>query len=428
MSYIINNSRGNVVAIIADGTVNTTATDLALVGRALTDYGTYENENYVYLLENFANSTAPLQPILGQLWYNSTTDVISSYSTGNVFVALASQDYVQAQKISPVFTGIPTAPTASVNTSNTQIATTQFVLNQLGGGGSTNNILTSGLISAAGTVTGSSLIGTVVTTSGNITGGNVLTVGLVSATGNATVANMLTGGVVSATGNITGGNVLTVGIVSATGNVAGANFIGNVITPAGGVVSTTGNITGGNILTGGLISATGTITGSNLLTGGLISAAGAITGANITGANLLTSGSISAAGAITGASIVGGVMTGTSVSVSGAVIGSSVNATAHTGTTASLSGNVTGGNILTGGFISVTGDITTSNTIIADTVIANTITTTGTSSAFRLPNLTQGQINALSPQNGDMVYNTTANLPQIYQTGAWKNFTISFYS
>ena len=127
MSYIINNSRGNVVAIVADGTVNTTATDLALVGRALTDYGTYENENYVYLLENFANSTEPLQPILGQLWYNSTTDVISSYSTANAWVALATQDYVQAQKISPAFTGVPTAPTAVAGTSNTQIATTAFV-------------------------------------------------------------------------------------------------------------------------------------------------------------------------------------------------------------------------------------------------------------------------------------------------------------
>jgi len=127
MSYIINNSRGNVVAIVADGTVNTTATDLALVGRALTDYGTYENENYVYLLENFANSTEPLQPILGQLWYNSATDVISSYSTANAWVALATQDYVQSQKISPAFTGVPTAPTAAAGTSNTQIATTAFV-------------------------------------------------------------------------------------------------------------------------------------------------------------------------------------------------------------------------------------------------------------------------------------------------------------
>ena len=127
MSYIINNTRGNVVAIVADGTVNTTATDLALVGRALTDYGAYENENYVYLLENFADSTAPLQPILGQLWYNSTTDVISSYSTANTWMALATQDYVQAQKISPAFTGVPTAPTATAGTSNTQIATTAFV-------------------------------------------------------------------------------------------------------------------------------------------------------------------------------------------------------------------------------------------------------------------------------------------------------------
>jgi hypothetical protein len=127
MSYIINNSRGNVIAVIADGTVNTTATDLSLVGRGLTDYGTYENENYVYLLENFANSTAPLQPILGQLWYDSATDVISAYSSANAWVALASQSYVQAQKVSPAFTGVPTAPTATAGTNTTQLATTAFV-------------------------------------------------------------------------------------------------------------------------------------------------------------------------------------------------------------------------------------------------------------------------------------------------------------
>jgi len=127
MSYIINRFNGSLLAVVPDGTVNTTATDLNLVGRALTDYGTYENENYVYLLENFANPTAPLQPLSGQLWYNSTTDVISSYSTANTWVALATQDYVQAQKISPVFTGVPVAPTAVAGTSNTQIATTAFV-------------------------------------------------------------------------------------------------------------------------------------------------------------------------------------------------------------------------------------------------------------------------------------------------------------
>ena len=129
MSYIINNSRGQIVAVVGDGTVNTTATDLALVGRAVTNYGDYQNENYVYLLENFANGTAPTQPILGQLWYDSSNDVIAAYNTGNTWTTLASQDYVELQKISPVFSGVPTAPTAAVSTNSPQLATTAFVQN-----------------------------------------------------------------------------------------------------------------------------------------------------------------------------------------------------------------------------------------------------------------------------------------------------------
>jgi hypothetical protein len=165
MSYIINNSRGQVVAVVADGTVNTTATDLSLVGRALTDYGTFENENYVFLLENFANSTAPLQPILGQLWYNSGTDVISTYGTGNAWIPLASQEYVQLQKVSPVFTGVPTAPTAAAGTATTQLATTAFVTNspQFAGvptaptastGTSTTQIATTAFVTASPAFTG----------------------------------------------------------------------------------------------------------------------------------------------------------------------------------------------------------------------------------------------------------------------------------
>ena len=131
MSYIINNSRGQIVAVVADGTTNSTATDLTLVGRAVTNFGEFQNENYVFLLENFADNVAPSQPILGQLWYNSSTDELNAYNTANVFMALASQDYVQAQKISPAFTGVPTAPTASSSTANTQLATTAFVTNSV---------------------------------------------------------------------------------------------------------------------------------------------------------------------------------------------------------------------------------------------------------------------------------------------------------
>jgi len=165
MSYIINNSRGQIVAVVTDGTINTTATDLALVGRAVTNYGEYQNENYVFLLENFANSTAPAIPILGQLWYDSSTDLLSTYNTANSWIALASQNYVEAAKVSPAFSGIPTAPTAAAGTSTTQLATTAFVTSSptftgvpiaptAAAGTSTTQLATTAFVTSSPTFTG----------------------------------------------------------------------------------------------------------------------------------------------------------------------------------------------------------------------------------------------------------------------------------
>ena len=66
--------------------------------------------------------------------------------------------------------------------------------------------------------------------------------GVVSATGNVTVGNVITGGLISATANIIGGNVLTSGVVSATGNVTGNYFVGNG-TALTGVLADRGNDT-----------------------------------------------------------------------------------------------------------------------------------------------------------------------------------------
>ena len=127
MSYVINNSRGQLVAVVPIGVVNTSATSLSLVGQGVTDYGTAENENYVYLLENFANSSAPNHAVTGQLWYNTETDTLSVWSTDSTWTALVTKAYVDAQTISPAFSGVPTAPTAASTDSSTQIATTAFV-------------------------------------------------------------------------------------------------------------------------------------------------------------------------------------------------------------------------------------------------------------------------------------------------------------
>lgn len=135
MAYTIRNSRGEVVAILQTGTENTSATSLTLLGGGFPSYGEQQNENFVYVLENFANSTAPANPIIGQHWFNTSQNITYQRNIGNTWQALATQDYVQAQKISPVFSGAPQAPTATVGTSSNILATTAFVNNTLSNAG-----------------------------------------------------------------------------------------------------------------------------------------------------------------------------------------------------------------------------------------------------------------------------------------------------
>ena len=109
-----------------------------------------------------------------------------------------------------------------------------------------------------------------ISASGDVQGGNLLTGGLVSATG-----NVLTGGLISATGNITGGNIT---LDTAAGNVYAHDITANGSLYTSGVMSATGNVRGGNINTGGLVTATGNVQGGNLVTGGIVSAAGNVLG------------------------------------------------------------------------------------------------------------------------------------------------------
>jgi hypothetical protein len=59
---------------VEDNTIND-STSLQFPGRNVTGYGTIIAENFLHLLENFANDSAPLNPVEGQLWYDNTTGV-----------------------------------------------------------------------------------------------------------------------------------------------------------------------------------------------------------------------------------------------------------------------------------------------------------------------------------------------------------------
>ena len=79
MSYIINKTDGSVLTEIVDGTIDQIATDLTLIGKNSTSYGEFFNENLVHLLENFANTSQPNNPIAGQLWFDTTENRLKVY-------------------------------------------------------------------------------------------------------------------------------------------------------------------------------------------------------------------------------------------------------------------------------------------------------------------------------------------------------------
>ena len=88
MTVTINKTDGTVLTTIADGSVDTSSTNIALIGRLYRNYGELINENMVKLLENFANSSSPSTPIVGQIWYDTTAETAKVYrDTG--FVPLA---------------------------------------------------------------------------------------------------------------------------------------------------------------------------------------------------------------------------------------------------------------------------------------------------------------------------------------------------
>jgi hypothetical protein len=86
MTYTINKTDGNELTKIPDGTLDTTATALTLIGRNSVGFGEAFNENFVKLLENFASTTAPENAIKGQIWFDTRTNRLNVFD-GNIFRA-----------------------------------------------------------------------------------------------------------------------------------------------------------------------------------------------------------------------------------------------------------------------------------------------------------------------------------------------------
>ena len=88
MAYTINLTDGTIFAVIADGTINTDSS-MTLVGKNYAGYGEFLDENFIHLLESGSNTTAPGDPLVGQLWWDKTNGLMKVYN-GTAFKVISA--------------------------------------------------------------------------------------------------------------------------------------------------------------------------------------------------------------------------------------------------------------------------------------------------------------------------------------------------
>lgn len=205
-------------------------------------------------------------------------------------------------------------------------------------------------------------------------------------------ANVLTGNAgsnLSTTGNVIGGNITTTGIVSATGNITGNYIFGNGSQLTGidatSIQSGTSNVrvvsSGGNVATG--IGGTANVV-VVATTGQFVTGVNSVSG-NITGGNLLTGGLISATGNITANYIIG----------NGSQLTGLPAGYANSNAAAYFASGTVSTNILTTANVSATGNVTAGN--VSATNLTGTLATaaqTNITSVGTLTSLNSGAISS----------------------------------
>ena len=84
MPYTINHFDTTKLADVQDGRYNDDYTHIKFVGRNFAGYGEIQNENFLWLLENFASSSQPTKKVAGMVWFDSGNKKLKFWD-GNYF-------------------------------------------------------------------------------------------------------------------------------------------------------------------------------------------------------------------------------------------------------------------------------------------------------------------------------------------------------
>tara|TARA_R110000868_G_scaffold313_3_gene2584 strand:+ start:5346 stop:7151 length:1806 start_codon:yes stop_codon:yes gene_type:complete len=401
MAYTINLTDGTVFATISDGTINTSSS-MILVGKNYAGYGEFLDENFIHLLENGSNTTAPAAPLTGQLWWDKTNTLLKVYN-GSIFKTISAATASATQPSSnvtgdlwydttnqqlKVYTGtvflvVGPGYTSAQGTSGAipetildSVGATKYItslyVNSVRVGivyNGTSFVPEAALLAAFPTIyPGITLSSSV---SGAVFAGNATNAELLDSLDSTAFmradANTATSGrlqVNNANGIYIGtSNVVNISQSSNDGLITAPVSTGNLIIRT--------NVSGTTYTVATALGASGTFAIANAATvGTTLSAVG-----NVTGGNLRTGGQVSATGNVIGANFIGNVIP----PAGGAV---------------STSGNITGGNFITSGLINTSStsntSISTAGNIQGSYFYGNGSTLSGLSAAVSVTNINNG--------------------------------------
>jgi hypothetical protein len=401
---------------IADGGLNTTATNLTLFGPNRTGYGQELNQNLLKLLQNFADEFQPPGTnIQGQLWFNKSTQQLN-VCTNNGFSPVSSvslagtfpirqkdgdiffntntnQLYISAggnfNLVGPTYTRTQ-GPSGAIPVAISDGVVTHDIIQLQFGNTIIATFSADSVFSPTTPIPGFPIINTGITLNNSLPG----------PTFNSNVVGALTGNVV---GNLTGNTIGT-----HTGPVIG-NITGNV---NGNVVATTlsGSLTGDVTSTNGrinnLVSSNATVTSGNVTGLTNLSAANAtVTNINIGTAystNLSVANLVVSGGTIAGLSALSVTNLSTTNFITANAQITSGNATGLTNisSTNGTFTNFSAGNIyVLGGSLSGIGGFTALSTQTTNLATGNALITGGSLTNIATVTALSGQITNLSTPN-----------------------------